>query len=145
MSGFEIAGVVLGSVPLLISGLEHYRDGIETIKTMVQYEMAIDSILVTVSTNLAIYRQNLEMLVQRFMLTEDLLDELWHNPRSAAWIDKSLDQKLQEQFGSQAEYETYILAVRRLHKRIDKLRKKLELDQNFQVGLLFYPSYLCLR
>lgn len=27
MSGFEIVGVVLGVVPLLISGLEHYKDG----------------------------------------------------------------------------------------------------------------------
>lgn len=27
MSGFEVAGVVLGSIPLLISALEHYSDG----------------------------------------------------------------------------------------------------------------------
>lgn len=27
MSDFEIMGVVLGTVPLLISGLEHYKDG----------------------------------------------------------------------------------------------------------------------
>jgi hypothetical protein len=30
MSGFEIAGVVLGSLPLLIVGLEHYSDGVST-------------------------------------------------------------------------------------------------------------------
>jgi hypothetical protein len=27
MSGFEVIGVVLGVLPLLISGLEHYNDG----------------------------------------------------------------------------------------------------------------------
>jgi hypothetical protein len=28
MSGFEIAGVVLGSIPLIVSALEHYSDGV---------------------------------------------------------------------------------------------------------------------
>jgi len=28
MSGFEVAGVVLGSIPLIISALEHYADGV---------------------------------------------------------------------------------------------------------------------
>ena len=28
MSGFEIAGVVLGSIPLVIAALEHYADGV---------------------------------------------------------------------------------------------------------------------
>lgn len=28
MSGFEVVGVVLGSIPLLISALEHYSNGV---------------------------------------------------------------------------------------------------------------------
>lgn len=28
MSGFEVAGLVLGTVPLLINGLEHYAEGV---------------------------------------------------------------------------------------------------------------------
>lgn len=28
MAGLEIAGVVLGSIPLIISALEHYSDGV---------------------------------------------------------------------------------------------------------------------
>ena len=30
MSGFEVVGVVLGSIPLLITALERYRDGVRT-------------------------------------------------------------------------------------------------------------------
>jgi hypothetical protein len=29
MTGFEVVGVVLGSIPLLISALEHYSDGVK--------------------------------------------------------------------------------------------------------------------
>lgn len=32
MSGFEIVGVMLGGIPLLIAALEHYKHGIQTIK-----------------------------------------------------------------------------------------------------------------
>ena len=28
MTGFEVAGLVLGAIPLLISGLEHYSEGV---------------------------------------------------------------------------------------------------------------------
>lgn len=28
MSGFEVAGIVLGAIPLVISALEHYSDGV---------------------------------------------------------------------------------------------------------------------
>lgn len=32
MSGFEVVGLILGSVPLLISALEHYSDGVSNWK-----------------------------------------------------------------------------------------------------------------
>ena len=28
MTGFEVAGVVLGAIPLIFSGLEYYSDGV---------------------------------------------------------------------------------------------------------------------
>lgn len=28
MSGFEVAGVLIGAIPLIISGLEHYSQGV---------------------------------------------------------------------------------------------------------------------
>jgi len=133
MSGFEIAGAVLGSIPLLISGLEHYRDGVETIDSMIQYRTVVDDILITVSTGLVIYRQSFEALVQRLMLPDNILDEIWHYRDSTVWKDKSLDDQLRGEFGSPAEYETYCVAVRRLEKRIAKLKSKLELNQDFQV------------
>ena len=31
MSGFEVAGIVLGSIPLVISALEHYAEGVRNL------------------------------------------------------------------------------------------------------------------
>jgi hypothetical protein len=33
MSGFEIAGIVLGSIPLIVVALEHYAEGVRSIYT----------------------------------------------------------------------------------------------------------------
>lgn len=134
MSGFEIAGIVLGSIPLLISGLEHYRNGLETIGSMVQYVEVVNNILVSVSTDLAIYRQSCEAVLRRLILPENILDELLHKRSSRAWEDEGLAVQIKKQFGSSSEYNTYLQAVVRLNKRIDKLRSKLELDENFQVS-----------
>lgn len=133
MSGFEIVGVVLGSIPLLISGLEHYRNGIETIGNMVQYVEVVENILASVSTNLFIYRQSCEVLLQRLILPENILDELLNSSSSTAWADEKLAEQLKRQFGPNAEYEVYRRSVLRLNKRIEKLRSKLDLNEHFQV------------
>jgi hypothetical protein len=33
MSGFEIAGIILGSIPLVIVALEHYAEGVRSANT----------------------------------------------------------------------------------------------------------------
>ncbi|CEF84684.1 hypothetical protein FGSG_07738 [Fusarium graminearum PH-1] len=132
MSGFEVVGVVLGSIPLLISGLEHYRNGMETIGNMVQYIEVVENILDSISTTLAIYRQSCEVLLEGLILPEDILAELLNNSSSTAWSNQELVEQLKKQFGPHREYEVYKRAVIRLNKRIEKFRSKLDLDESFQ-------------
>jgi len=138
MSGFEVVGIVLGSVPLLISGLEHYRDGIDTVQNMIRYTEVVNTIVISVSTNLAIYEQSCEALLSRLMLPPHVFQELLDNPNSPLWSDKEIVSQLSKQFGSNMEHETYLRAVKKLNQRISKLKSKLGLDRNFQVSYLPY-------
>ncbi|KAJ4251037.1 hypothetical protein NW762_011687 [Fusarium torreyae] len=45
MSGFEVAGVVLGTLPLLISALEHYKAGKGVAATIIKYHGLLDSLI----------------------------------------------------------------------------------------------------
>jgi hypothetical protein len=45
MSGFEVVGVVLGAIPLVISALEHYSEGVRS--TLLSYEEIADSYIPT--------------------------------------------------------------------------------------------------
>ena len=142
MSGFEVVGVVLGSVPLLISGLEHYRDGIDTIQNMVHYIEVVNIIVTSVDTNLAIYQQSCEALLSRLMLPPHTFQELLDNPNSPLWSDTEIATQLRKQFGANREYDIYLRAVKKLNQRISKLKSKLGLDDNFQVRFIPYRGKL---
>lgn len=45
MSGFEIAGVVLGAVPLIISALEYYRSGKSTVSASIKWHSQLDTLI----------------------------------------------------------------------------------------------------
>ncbi|KAK4160153.1 hypothetical protein QBC43DRAFT_303972 [Cladorrhinum sp. PSN259] len=134
MSGFEIVGVVLGSVPLLISGLEHYRNGIETIQTMAQYVVVLREIVDSIETAITIYKQQCEILLKPLLLPDSQLGKLLGDGESSqdAWKDLNLAKQLKEKFGSTDERDKFLKAVHRLHQRILKLKSKLGLKENFE-------------
>jgi hypothetical protein len=45
MSGFEVAGVVLGVIPLAISALEHYKAGKGTVATFMKFHGQLDTLI----------------------------------------------------------------------------------------------------
>lgn len=45
MSGFEIAGLVLGALPLVISALEHYKSGKSIASALVQWRGHLDTLI----------------------------------------------------------------------------------------------------
>ncbi len=50
MSGFEIAGIVLGSIPLVISALEHYSRGLSTIQRWRKYHRELQTLIRNLQT-----------------------------------------------------------------------------------------------
>ncbi|KAF7507655.1 hypothetical protein GJ744_010208 [Endocarpon pusillum] len=131
MSGFEIAGVVLGSIPLLISGLHHYSKGLSTVENMRDYETVIENLVTSLSMSLIIFRTSCEQLLAPLMLPDEQFRELLANPQTDAWKDNELCEKLNERLG-RAAYLSYKKAVKLLYKRIHLLKKKLDLNDNFQ-------------
>jgi len=45
MSGFEIAGIILGAIPLVISALEHYRSGAGVVGSFLKWRGRLDTLL----------------------------------------------------------------------------------------------------
>ncbi|KAK0623846.1 hypothetical protein B0T14DRAFT_517130 [Immersiella caudata] len=45
MSGFEVAGVILGAIPLVIAALEHYKSGKSVASALVQWRGHLDTLI----------------------------------------------------------------------------------------------------
>ena len=125
MSGVEVAGLVLGALPLLISGLEHYAAGMNTIKSMWEYEAVLEHLVSEFLLAQAIFKNSCEELLMP-ILSDDQATKLLEGP-SPDWQDPKLNQQLQKRLGS--NYEIYTRVVRNLNRQIKLFTRKLELDE----------------
>lgn len=125
MSGTEVVGIVLGAIPLLISGLEHYADGIHTMKNMWDYDAVVTHLVGEFRLAQAIFRNSCQELLMRILPDSEAAKLL--DGASPNWDDSELDKKLREQLGS--DYQAYIHAVSGLRRRLTLFTKKLGLDE----------------
>ena len=124
MSGFEVVGVVLGAIPLLISGLEHYADRIHTMKNMWDYEAIVNHLVTEFMLSQSIFRHACQNLLVHILPDVEAAKLL--EGGMPEWEDRSLDKRLREHLGP--NYQVYTRAVRNLKRRIDLFTRKLGLD-----------------
>lgn len=140
MTGFEIAGAVLAAIPLLISGLEHYLEGLSTVKNMQDHETVIENLIISSTTSLATYRTSCEELLAPLILPDNQFYDLLDNPQTDGWKDEELVEKLNARLGP-AAYLPYKSAVKLLYKHIQLLRKKMDLTDGLQVRIPTYTEF----
>src|SRR5579859_7867061 len=97
MTGVEIAGLVLGALPIVISAVESYRKGLNPLLDYFHY----NSTLRTLCTRLEIQHVLYEDHLKRLLLSESSpaeIQALFHDPdepsRIALWGSKEVEQKL---------------------------------------------------
>ncbi|KAK0104471.1 hypothetical protein ONS95_004760 [Cadophora gregata] len=130
MSGFEIAGVVLGALPLVITALEHYGEGIKTIKTMLGYQALVANLILDLKIETRSFQRGCENLLWRLQLPSEEAEELLKFPKGRKWFDPELHTKIQKMLGCQ-DYAIYEQLVLRLFARLDNFSKKVQLDDDF--------------
>jgi hypothetical protein len=130
MSGLEVAGVVLGALPLVISALEHYANGINTAKRFWRYKSEVRSLILQVNTERGIFVNTLEQLLVGIVRIEHMSD-LLTSPGGAAWCQTGIDVKLKERL--RGAYEIYVDNVRGMEQSLERMMEKLALDPDGKV------------
>jgi hypothetical protein len=123
MSGLEVAGVVLGSLPLVISALEHYANGIHTAKRYWRYKLELRSLILQIDTERGIFLNTLEQLLSGLVRIEHMTEFL-SNPGGLAWHDVEVQLKLR----LRSAYEIYFGNVNGMARSLKRIREKLALD-----------------
>ena len=129
-SGIEVVGLVLAVLPLIISALEHYEEGVSTIDKFLRYKREIRSIIEALATENAMFKNSCEQLLSDFLGPVELA-EMLQNPRGEIWSQPKIVTELRARLDR--SYDIYLIHVNNMDSAIKTLITRLDLDENGKV------------
>ena len=103
MSGFEIVGVVLGVLPLIISAIEDYEKIVDPVVTFRKYSKALQTFTTELNVQRDIFQNECIWILSRFVdghELEAMLQEPAHNLRHVLRKDDNLDGNISKTLGA---------------------------------------------
>ncbi|RYP18300.1 hypothetical protein DL765_004020 [Monosporascus sp. GIB2] len=133
MSGFEIAGVVLGSIPLLISAIEHYGEGLSTIQRWRKHQREVQSLV----RNLKTERVKLQNVCEKLLVglvPPSKIEDMINDPLADLWRQESVQRKIQARLWK--SYDIFEDTIVDIKAAIVKMKAKLDAQQDGNVSEL---------
>ncbi|KAH7348034.1 hypothetical protein BKA66DRAFT_447496 [Pyrenochaeta sp. MPI-SDFR-AT-0127] len=128
MSGVEIAGLVLGCLPLLIQGVESYNEGLDPIKSFVRWENELPKLIRKLRNQHVHYAQTIRILFEPITSDTELAELLTDFGSSQKlWASEELANKLQDKL--QESYQAYQSTIADIERLAVKIASKLDLDR----------------
>ena len=124
MSGIELAGLVLGAIPVVVAGLESYIKGVATIKRYFKYKNELKSLRTSLTTEYDIFRNSCEELLEGLVQTQRMA-LLLIDPGGALWKDPAIEKKLRRRL--QDAYSGYLETVDDMELAIEEFKRRLKL------------------
>ncbi len=126
MSGIEVVGIALAVFPLVISLLEHYQDGYDTLRDYAHFRREFTHLVNELNREQIIFRQHVEGTLRSITESEFELKEMMDNARSEQWKSPSLTAKLQQKLCGNGEYENYRASMVAIHDSLFTMSKRLK-------------------
>lgn len=128
MSGIEVAGLVLGCLPLIIQGIESYNEGLDPIKSFMRWERELPQFIRKLRNQHVHYAQSIRLLLEP-ITSEAELSEMLADPAASKQLWKSPDMmyKLQERL--QESYSAYQSTMADIERITKLIASKLDMDR----------------
>jgi hypothetical protein len=127
MSGFEIAGVVLGAFPIAIVALEKYRE----VAKLWGFWWEIRSEYQKCSSEVKFHRlgftRNLKQLLLPMVSDKAQVLRLLADPGGKDWREPNIAQQLEDRL--QDSYELYFEIIQQLQRAMEELHEVLAVDK----------------
>lgn len=128
MSGIEVVGVLLGVFPLIISGLDSWRDIAKIGGFYWRIRKEYSKCLRDVQYHQLLYKRNLhELLLPILNNDADEVARLVGEPGGKDWSSKALGERLEGRL--QESYLLYMEIIHQMNETAEELRKELSLDK----------------
>ncbi|KAJ5024205.1 hypothetical protein J3E72DRAFT_387566 [Bipolaris maydis] len=123
MSGLEVAGIVLGAFPLLISGIEHWRDVAKVGGFYWRIRKEYTKCQRDIQFHEIVYKNNLKELLFPLLHDVDEVGKLIANPGGLKWSDKALQKQLERRL--KESYQLYLDTMAEMNEIAEELKKEL--------------------
>lgn len=134
MSGFEIAGIVLGGLPLLNEGVKAAKSYFEELGRWWEFRTDFEAFVRAIEFEEVIYGQNLDMLLRAIELSDKEYWSLRNSHTSNLWHHPDIMSKLRLHLGE--ALPLFITMLKELNRDIDELWKLLPIE-NGKVSTFF--------
>ncbi|KAK0664048.1 hypothetical protein DIS24_g517 [Lasiodiplodia hormozganensis] len=137
MSGIEVAGLVLGALPLIVEALKAYSNGISTIGTYLRYELPLKTLHMDLSVEYTLYQNACERLLEGLVDDNDEREALLQEPGGRAWRNPDLERKLQQRLSK--TYSIFNDIMQEIHLAVLKIKELLRFDSD---GKVWYFQFI---
>ena len=135
LTGLELAGLILAAFPLVISGLEHYEKGLQSMKEWVRFRAEFFVFMNALCRQKIFFLQNIEDLLSTVVESEYEMARMLDDPEDQGWKDPTLEARLKMRMSGKHEYECYMVVVSSIHEVLQRLRSKLKITTDQVSGI----------
>ncbi|KAJ4138433.1 hypothetical protein NW768_002265 [Fusarium equiseti] len=122
MSGFEVAGIVLGSIPLVISTLEHYKNGISMMQRYRRYERELQRLIRNLETEKVKLQNVCEKLLDG-IVPPSRIDDMVENPGGDLWVKEETQKAIRGRLWK--SWSVFDKTLREIQTAIEEIYEKL--------------------
>ncbi|KAF2497515.1 hypothetical protein BU16DRAFT_316252 [Lophium mytilinum] len=130
MSGIEIAGLVLGAIPLVIAGLEYYEEGLGKVKAFWKWEDELSEAIRKLWGQYSSYELTIRGLLAS-ITSEAELEEMMGDTTGKLWKSEDMCERLQEKLAT--AYQPYLYTASEIERIILEMTACLNLNKATQI------------
>ena len=139
MSGIEAAGLVLAVFPIVVSGLQHFTEGLETVKNWRRYHRELAKYSRTLETQRIVYLNTIERLFEGIIQSNDELEAFMIDPAAAFAHNPQYEERLITRLGR--SYGNFSRIMADMLEALKTAGKELGIDENGRVRLSLLLSF----
>ncbi|KAI9668924.1 MAG: hypothetical protein M1829_005236 [Trizodia sp. TS-e1964] len=124
-TGIEIAGLLLGAMPLVISALENYEKMLDPVKAMFNYGSELSRATRVLDNSYTSYKQSMQLLLAPGTEKEKL-HIMMKNTDSEYWKETEIVEALQERLGT--SYKSYMWTLKEIDIVIMYIAKHISIE-----------------
>jgi hypothetical protein len=125
VTGLEIAGLVLASFPIAVTGIQAIRKGIEPLRIWRNYRSEFLALQTNVAIQQELFENNMELLLDNIVTSSSLMSRLLRSPGGPEWKDVDIAEKLERTLSK--SYVSYLVTVTRMKETLEELETQLGL------------------